>query len=85
MTNLSLYIQPGAKKTEVSGEHDGKIKIRVCAPPVEGAANEALIKFLSKKLGVSKSGVKLISGEKSRHKVVQIDMPEAEILSILNI
>jgi len=78
---LSVYIQPGAKKTEISGMHDGKIKIRVCAPPVEGAANEALVKFLAKHLGTSKSKVKLVSGDKSRHKVLEIDMEESEILS----
>lgn len=83
--NLSLYIQPGAKKTEVAGTHDGKIKIRVCAPPVDGAANEALIKFLSKTLGLPRSGVNLISGDKSRHKTFQIDMDEPEIMAKLGI
>lgn len=83
--NLSVYVQPGAKKTEVSGTHDGKVKIRVCAPPVEGAANKALLKFLSKTLGLSGSGVKLVSGDKSRHKTVSIDMDEETVLSKLGI
>jgi uncharacterized protein (TIGR00251 family) len=82
---LHVYVQPGAKKSEVSGLHDGKIKIRICAPPVEGAANEALVKFVSGELGISKSKVKLISGEKSRHKTLQIDMDEAEVLKKFNI
>ena len=77
--HLSLYIQPGAKKTEISGTHDGRLKIRVNAPPVDGAANEALIKFLSKELGISKSRVTLVSGEKSRMKTFDIDMDEAEV------
>ena len=83
--NLSVYIQPGAKKTEISGEHDGKLKIRVCAPPVEGAANEALVKFISKTLGTSKSKVRIISGEKSRHKTLQIDMDECDIIEKLGL
>jgi len=84
MMKLSVYIQPGAKKTEISGEHDGKLKIRVCAPPVEGAANEALIKFISKQLGLSKSKVKIASGDKSRHKILEIDMEESEVISKLS-
>ncbi|MGD9809038.1 MAG: DUF167 domain-containing protein [Deferribacterales bacterium] len=81
---LSVYIQPGAKKTEISGEHDGKLKIRVCAPPVEGAANEALVKFISKQLGLSRSKVNIVSGDKSRHKVLEIDMEESEVISKLS-
>lgn len=81
---LSVYIQPGAKKTEISGEHDGKLKIRVCAPPVEGAANDALVKFISKKLGLSKSKVSISSGDKSRHKVLDIEMDESEVISKLS-
>ena len=81
---LSVYVQPGAKKTEISGMHDGKIKIRVCAPPVEGAANEVLVKFLSKQLKISKSGIKIISGEKSRHKIVEIDMDTSDVMNCLS-
>jgi uncharacterized protein (TIGR00251 family) len=84
MMKLSVYIQPGAKKTEISGEHDGKLKIRVCAPPVEGAANEALVKFISKQLGLSRSKVNIVSGDKSRHKVLEIDMEESEVISKLS-
>jgi len=82
---LDVYIQPGAKKSEIAGLHDGKIKIRISAPPVEGAANDAVIKFLAKTLGTSKSKVKIISGEKSRHKTLQIDMAESDIMSKLGL
>lgn len=83
--NLSVYIQPGAKKSEVSGTHDGKVKIRISAPPVEGAANDALVKFIAKSLNISKSAVEIISGEKSRHKTVRIEMDESEVLRRLGI
>ena len=47
---LELYVQPGARKSEFAGEHGGRTKIRLAAPPVEGRANEALIEFLSERL-----------------------------------
>ncbi len=70
---ITLYIQPGAKKNEVAGEHDGMVKLRISAPPVEGAANEAVIKFTAQILGLSKSSVKLIKGDKSRIKIIEFD------------
>lgn len=82
---LDLYIQPGAKKTEMSGLHDGKVKIRICAPPVEGAANKALVKFLSKTLGISQSKINIISGEKSRNKTLQIEADECVIIEKLGL
>ncbi len=69
---LLLYIQPGAKKTEVSGEYDERTRIRVKAPPVEGKANEALCEFLTEEFGVRRSEVILRLGEKSRYKTVEI-------------
>jgi len=69
---LLLHVQPGAKKTEVAGQYGEALKIRLAAPPVEGKANTALLKFLAKELGVPKSAVTLISGETSRHKRVRI-------------
>ena len=69
---LLLYIQPGAKKTEVSGEHDERIRIRLKAPPVEGKANQALCAFLAKEFGVRQSDVVLRLGEKSRYKTIEI-------------
>lgn len=69
---LSLYVQPGAKKTEWSGEHDGALKLRLAAPPVEGKANLALIAWLAKTLGLPQRALELAAGEKSRHKVILI-------------
>ena len=84
--NLKLYIQPGAKTTQVSGLHDGALKIRLAAPPVEGKANAALLAFLAKRFGCAKREITLLSGELSRHKVVQINrvMEQNEIISLLN-
>ena len=65
---LPVHLQPGAKKTELAGRHGDALKIKVQAPPVEGAANDAAIRFLAKTLGVSRSRVELIRGHKSREK-----------------
>lgn len=70
---ITLYVQPGAKKTEIVGEFDGALKLRVLAPPVEGKANAAMLAFFAKRCGVSKSAVSLVSGELSRHKRVRVE------------
>lgn len=69
---LHLYVQPGGKMSEVLGEHDGALKVRIQARPVEGQANAAIVDFVAKTFGVSRSKVNLIRGEKSRQKVVEI-------------
>ena len=70
---LSIRIQPRASKNEIVRMEGGGLKIRLTAPPVDGAANEALVKFLARSLGVSKSQVEIVSGHTSRHKVIRID------------
>jgi uncharacterized protein (TIGR00251 family) len=72
MLTLLLYIQPGAKKTEVDGEYDERIRIRLKAPPVEGKANKVLREFLAEEFGVRQSDVVLRLGEKSRYKTIEI-------------
>lgn len=69
---LNLYIQPGASKSAFAGVYNQRIKVRVQARAIEGAANKSLCEFLSHQLGVSKSSVILRSGEKSREKQVFI-------------
>lgn len=69
---LLLYVQPGAKSTELSGLHDGRIKIRLNAAPVDGKANKELLRFLSKELSISKSNIRFIRGEQSRQKDLKI-------------
>ena len=70
---LEVYIQPSASKTELAGMHGSSIKIRIAAPPVENAANYALIEFIAERLGIAKRCVRLISGATSRKKVLEID------------
>ena len=70
---LAVRAQPGAKRTSIVGVYGegaaAQLKISVQAPPIEGRANSALIKFLADKFGVPKSNVELVSGELSRSKV----------------
>ncbi|PZR13981.1 MAG: hypothetical protein DI536_11710 [Archangium gephyra] len=65
---LSLLIQPRASRTRVVGEHDGRLKIALAAPPVDGEANAALVEFISGALRVRKADVTLLDGETSRRK-----------------
>lgn len=69
---LTLYIQPGARKTELAGEHGEALKIRLAAPPVDGKANQALIVWLAERFAVPRRDVTLLAGEKNRHKVVEL-------------
>lgn len=69
---VTIYVQPGAKKSEVCGMHNGNIKIKLNSPPVDGKANAALIHFLSNFLNIPKSSIELISGQKSRIKKLKI-------------
>jgi uncharacterized protein (TIGR00251 family) len=69
---LTLHIQPGAKRTEVAGEHGEALKVRLGAPPVDGKANEALIAFLADRLGIPKARVILEAGQTSRSKRVRV-------------
>jgi uncharacterized protein (TIGR00251 family) len=67
-TRLALHIQPRASRTAVVGEHGGRLKIALAAPPVDGKANAELCKFIAKQCGIARSSVILLSGETSRQK-----------------
>ena len=69
---LPVRLQPRASRTEVCGCIDHRLKIKVVAPPLEGRANKECIEFLAKELGISKSGLRVISGAKSREKRIFI-------------
>jgi uncharacterized protein (TIGR00251 family) len=69
---ILIYAQPGAKSMEAVGIHDGRLKIRLNAPPIDGRANDALQKFLAKQFHVLTKNVRLISGEKHRRKTFLI-------------
>jgi uncharacterized protein len=69
---LDLHVQPGASKSEFAGQHGDRIKVRLKARAVEGAANEALIEFLAGHFGVPRRSVRIVSGARSRQKRVAV-------------
>ncbi|MBP9943748.1 MAG: DUF167 domain-containing protein [Desulfomicrobium sp.] len=73
---LGIWVQPGAKKTEVAGMHGDYLKIRLQAPAVDNKANNALIVFVAKILGIKTSQVVMESGHASRQKNLLLDMEE---------
>ena len=73
-----VYAQPRAARTEVVGEHDGAVKIRVAAPPVDGEANTELVRFLAKLLKRPPSSVRVVGGESGRRKIVEVAGVDAE-------
>lgn len=75
---LSLYIQPNASKNEIIGPHNGALKVKIKAPPVEGQANKELIHFLAKCLQVQKRQIEILRGESGRQKQVFIADVTAE-------
>lgn len=66
-----VIVAPRASKTALAGIHDGALKIRLAAPPVDGAANEELAGFLSRLLGVAKSSFSIVAGQTSKRKTVE--------------
>lgn len=69
---LSLKLQPRASRNQVQGLHGNELKISVTAPPVDSAANGALIEFLAESLHMSRSSIQLVRGQTSRHKTIFI-------------
>jgi uncharacterized protein (TIGR00251 family) len=69
---LKVYLQPRSSKNEMIGPYRDGIKIKVTAPPVEGKANEALIKILVKEFKISASSIEILKGRNSREKIIRI-------------
>jgi uncharacterized protein (TIGR00251 family) len=80
---LDISISPNAKKTELVGWHDGALRIRLSAPPVDGAANDALRKWLSQELGIPQNHIELLRGATGRRKQWALDISPAQAMSWL--
>src|SRR5262245_29161932 len=70
---IAVRVQPRAKSDELAGIVDGALRVRLRAPPVDGAANQALVAFLAEELGVPRRYLRSVSGIGSRNKVVEVD------------
>ena len=75
---LAVRVTPRARRNEIAGVAGDALKVKLNAPPVEGAANAALCDFLAEQLGVRKSAVTLVMGQTSRRKVVRVNGVTAE-------
>lgn len=75
---LAVHVQPRAGRSEVVGVHAGRLKVRLAAPPVEGAANEELVRLLARTLGVAPSDVTITRGHGARLKTVRVRGVSAE-------
>jgi hypothetical protein len=82
---LNLRIIPRASQNAIAGEHDAALKIRLCAPPVDGAANAALVDFLAETFALPRARVQLLAGATSRTKRVLLSgCSSSTVRSILN-
>ena len=70
---FSVHVQPKASRSEVIGLHGDALKVRLTAPPVDGAANEALVSLLAAVLGIGRRAVRIVAGATARAKVVEVD------------
>ncbi len=69
---FAVRVVPRASRSEIVGEHDGALRVRIAAPPVDGAANEELVRLLALKLRVSRTAVEITAGQSSKLKTVRI-------------
>ena len=80
---FKVQVVPRSSRSEVAGEHNGSLRVRVSAPPVEGAANKELTQVLAKAFKVSRSAVSILSGQNSRLKQVSIEGVNSSALAEL--
>jgi uncharacterized protein (TIGR00251 family) len=80
---LDISVSPNAKKTELVGWHDGALRVRLSAPPVDGAANEALRRWLSEQLQVPQARIELLRGASGRRKQWALELDEAQVCAWL--
>lgn len=80
---LRVAVVPNARRTGTDGLHDGALRVRLAAPPVEGQANARLLAWLADELGCAKRAVRLQRGEAARRKAVEIDLPVAAVAAWL--
>lgn len=81
MAIVDVHVVPRARRTEVAGRHGDAIKIRVAAPPVDGAANSELIRFVAERMGVARAAVTIARGATGRHKTVAVQGVTAAALA----
>ena len=80
---VSVRVTPGARRSEIIGITDGRLRLRIAAPPVDGKANEAIRRFVADAFGVRRAAVTIVAGDRGREKSVRIlgvDRPPPDLL-----
>ena len=80
---LAVSVVPNAKRTGADGLHDGALRVRLAAPPVDGKANETLVAWLAGELGVPRRSVALVRGQTARRKWLALDLEQADVIDWL--
>jgi len=80
---LSVVVTPNAPRTRADGLHDGCLRVRLAAPPVDGKANDMLLHWLAQELGLPQRAVQLLRGDSARRKQLVIEAPAARVLAWL--
>ena len=81
---FKVQVVPRSSRSEVVGEHNGALRVRIAAPPVDGAANEELIRILAKTFDVSRGALKILSGHSGKLKQIGIEGSTNDVLARLN-
>jgi uncharacterized protein (TIGR00251 family) len=82
---VPLHVQPRARRTGICGLHGGALKLKVSAPPVDNAANQAILEYFSSALHLPKASLRIVAGHKSRDKVLAIDgISQSRFLELLS-
>ena len=82
---FAVRVVPRASRSEVGGEHNGALRVRISAPPVDGAANRELARILAKSFGVPQNAVEIVSGANSKNKIVRLQGADATRLEQLTV
>ena len=80
---FKVQVVPRASRSEIAGEHGGALRVRIAAPPVEGAANEELVRLLARALGVPRRAITITGGHTSKLKVIRGEGVSPEALAAL--
>lgn len=78
-----VFVVPRASRSEIVGEHEGALRVRIAAPPVEGAANDELIRLLARATKLPRSAIEIVRGQNSRLKTITIRGSGASIFKLL--
>ena len=79
---FSVQVVPRASRSEIVGEHNGSLRVRLAAPPVDGAANDELKRVLAKTFKVQRNSIQLVSGQRSRTKLIRIVGVDSQALKL---